>query len=342
MKSGRGFEDLPCQVKGGGHDQPPMRETYAVLVSACLLAGSLAGCVAPASQDDVDPRGPWSGGGHGDHLGDPGAGQPAVTTTSQGEVDPGWPAVEEAAVRPGVKLYDRLTDQLSLTESPGENVRYRMCTAAFVFSSLDNRTLFISTASHCVAGFDLGDRLPIANGQADATVVYCSWGAQTGSESCPSEPGTRRADDLALLRIAPEDRDEVNPAVLEFGGPTGMAAPVETADTVRAYGNSDLRDARQPVAPDTVELMTGDVRNRSTWYTYAEFQPPQLTGDSGAPVIGPDGGAVGLIRDLRGPSTTHGQVHVTNAGITNLPAALDAMETRLGGQVELKTWPLLS
>lgn len=321
-----------------------MRATSPLLWTAVLLLAPYAGCLDPgsgvpgnASETIIpDASGNRTAGSTG-HAG----GSSKADRPSQAPVDPGWPPIEDAVVRPGVKLYDRLTDQLSLTSTPGEDVHYFQCTANFVFSGPDNRTLFVGAASHCVASARLGETIPIANGRANATVVYCSWGAQTDLEDCPSEPGTHEGDDFALLEIPADERGKVHPAMLDAGGPTGLADPLSTGDPVQAYGNSDLRDARQPSAPDELKAMDWVVRNRSTWYTYAEMDPPALPGDSGGPVVGPDGGAVGLIRDLRGPSTTHGREHVANVGITNLPAALGAMEERTGLVVELKTWPTL-
>lgn len=245
----------------------------------------------------------------------------AGDVAGEGPADPGWPPVDEAAVRPGSKIVGG------------------SCTASFVFSTPDNRSLYVGTNSHCVDNRTIGETVEIANGRARGALAYCAWGAMDGTDTCtdredlrsdptsldPSrEPGDLKHD-FALVRIEPAFRDEVHPAMREFGGPTGLAGPPSVGDPVLTYGNSGARDASDELKP-----REGFVREADAWWTRAHFVVPPVPGDSGSPVTTGDGRALGTISALE---------LETSAGIVNFEKALPFAERHMGVDLELKTWP---
>lgn len=253
--------------------------------------------------------------------------QPALVPaaeTDDDRVDPGWPAHEDATLRPG--------------DNDGTG-----CTVNFLFATPDNATLYAGSAAHCWTHDQIGDPVrPEWNGigwtTVNATLAYCSWGAQEGLLTCPmkrfgEDEGYR--DDFALLRIADRDRAKVHPATLVWGGPTGLASPPEPGNEVRTYGNTQLRDPLLHV--NSGDSRSGLVIESNSTTTYARFANPVIRGDSGGPVLTPDGGAVG-VNSFR--AITHdafpGRAGI---GVANLPHALAQFEENTGRSLELVPWP---
>lgn len=237
------------------------------------------------------------------------------------EVAPGWPEPGQAGIRPGVTVGGQL------------------CTSNFVFASPRNATLYLGTASHCfeLGPSRLGDDVPVARGAFNGTLVYCSWGAQAGLRTCPNvafgTPGYR--DDFALVRIPPEGRDEVHPATLVWGGPTGLLEePPSPGTQVLSYGNSGNRDLSQGV--NAGDSRRGVVAESNGTRTVAYFNSPVAPGDSGSGVTTAAGDAVGVLHTLSG----RGETAPAGGGITNLARSLQLLEERTGHRVELRTWPL--
>ena len=258
---------------------------------------------------------------------------PAVTAAPP-RFDPGWPRIGEAAVRPGVKLFEPLETQLGRAEYGG-------CTASFVFSSLDNRTLYVATASHCVSRYGIGDPIVLALGKARGVVAYCSFGTMDGSDACPDKGLTGPpANDFALIRIDDADRAKVHPAMLGFGGPTGIADAVEPGAAALTYGNTDLRDVRQETIPDALDARAGRVRETSEWTTIVTFDVNGVPGDSGSPALLADGRALGVVQTLDIAQCSGGRAD-SNA-VANLFRALQYLHEETDLRVELKTWPLLA
>lgn len=249
---------------------------------------------------------------------------PAVPTLveepAERERDPGWPDPSEATIRPGVTVGGQL------------------CTANFVFSSPRNASLYIGTASHCfkLGPSRLGEEVPVARGALTGTLAYCSWGAQEHLRACPDqrfgEPGYR--DDFALVRVPDEHRDEVHPAMLVWGGPTGLAEPPEPGSTLYAYGNSGIRDQYQ--GANAGDARRGVVTHSNETVTVGHFTTPPAPGDSGSPVLAEDGNALGSLNTLSG----RGDTPPGGGGVANLDRSLGLFEERTGRQVELATWPL--
>lgn len=244
----------------------------------------------------------------------------ADVSQTEGPVDPGWPPVDEAALRPGAKVVDA------------------SCTANFVFSTPDNSSLYVGTNSHCVDNRTIGETVTLANGQARGTLAYCAWGAIDGTETCTDrddllsdptraidrEPGDLK-NDFALVEVDPAYRDEVHPSMRIYGGPTGLAGPPQPGDVVLTYGNSPARDASDELKP-----REGIVREANDWRTHAHFLLAAVPGDSGSPVLTADGRALGTVNTLD---------LETSAGIVNFEKALPFAERHMGIDLELKTWP---
>lgn len=222
-------------------------------------------------------------------------------------VDPGWPEPEEASVRPGAKV------------AAGMGI----CTANFLFSTPDNASLFLGTASHCTIGRDLGDPVQLAGGATEGALVYCSQGAARDVLTCPWAAGS---DDFALIEIPEEARDEVHPKMLGWGGPTGIADP-SPGDRMYTYENVTHGDRGvwDPMAGAVVQ--SGDQETRG----YFLPRPPQ-GGDSGSPVVAGDGTAIGTLWGFAFVPPYAG-------AISNLDNSLENLEEHTGRQVELATWP---
>lgn len=270
--------------------------------SALLALVLVAGCAAPAAVTQPPPVAP--------------------TPDAAAAFGPGWPDVEAAVLRPGVKAGEG-----------SDTVGGHFCTTNFVFSSPDNRTLYLGVASHCVSGLAIGDDVPLASGAAVARLAYCSYGTIAASEECPDNTANDDEtdwNDFALLEIADGDRALVHPAILRIGGPTSVAPPLAPGDRVRTYGNSDGRDLGHAV-PDLLDAREGVVTQRDAWITEVAMAGPGIPGDSGSPVIATDGGAVGVMKYLSGGTN----------GVTNLDAAVAYLHEKTLLRVELKTWPLL-
>lgn len=253
---------------------------------------------------------------------------PAAGATS----DPGWPAIADAAIRPGVKVG---------TAASGVNAG----TGNFVFSGPDNRTLYLGWIAHGVDGMEPGDTIALPTVGVEATVVYCSWGIIEETVTCPELDPThpRRRNDFALLRLPAEARSLVHPAVPVHGGPTELGAPPAASDLVHAIGNTPLRDGGRP-GITAQDAMQGVVANAEASFFEAHLAPQPIPGDSGGPVLAADGAALGQLHSIglmiRGSPTDPGSMPPPGTTIVSgLGYALDVMENETALDVELKTWP---
>lgn len=279
-----------------------VHRTWSILVLAVLLTG----CTQPeASTPDAFDGAP--------------APSDAPTEASDGISDGtsplSWPALEDATIRPGVRV--------------------RECTSNFLFRTPDNSTLFLGVAAHCI--HDLGDNatVEIADGATEGTVAYDSFAAldALGRGFTSNDPDYY--NDFALVRLPDDVRPQVHPAVLHWGGPTGLARPA-VQDHVIQYGNSwvreDLADAN--AADPTEGAITGTDDLGSTVQLVRQAVP----GDSGSPVMRQDGAALGVLKT--GGHVVPGRPAGTN-GMSNLDHALKfANENAF--HADLVTWDLLT
>jgi hypothetical protein len=267
-----------------------------------LLALTLAGCMGSMA--------PSSSGAERQ------ASNNSTAPASPTSLDPGWPNVSEATIRPGVTF--------------GE----RGCTSGFLFRSADNSTLYLSAAGHCFEGKEVGDPVPIHEGQYEGEIAFSVFG------------GTSTVGkDFALVALDNSYRDEVHPAILRYGGPTGIAANVSQGDKVVTFGNSSYREpidsvtnksSPAPSAGNLLDPRGGIVRTHNKWSTYAYFSAPSIYGDSGSPTLTTGGEAIGTLSSIS-VGTSCGACNQ----IANLPPNL-ALSREAGMNVSLVTWPMIN
>jgi hypothetical protein len=269
--------------------------------AALLVLALIAGCTTPgatdAPADDAAPRSP--------PRGPDGSSGPGALTA--------WPAADSASIRPGVQV----------VSDTGQ------CTSNFVFTSLDNASVYLGLAAHCVEGLDIGAPLDINHGAATGTLAYSSW--QTMADVAETDGAALEYNDFALVLIPNEARGLVSPAMRHFGGPIGLAesAGVASGDKVLTYGNSGLRQEIDPAS-----WHEGYVLERAAWTSTVATVTPGVPGDSGSGVLTGDGRALGILVTL-----TVAPLAGTN-GVTHLDQALAYASEHAGIDVVLATWEL--
>jgi hypothetical protein len=242
----------------------------------------------------------------------------AASWTLDGSADPAdtsqsedWPSLEEADIRPGVRV-----------------VTGGQCTSSFLFEDQATGDLFLGLASHCVD--EVGQEADIYNVSdepfATGTVAYRSFDHTD-------------AHDFALVEIPDEVADRAHPAVLQFGGPTGLADSdaFTVGEHVVSYGNSQLRQGLEPTNPREGYLTNpGEQESDITALT------PGIPGDSGSGVMDDQGRALGVLITVGVSASvgTDGAGTGTN-GITNLDVALAFAEDQTGMDLELQTYEQL-
>lgn len=231
----------------------------------------------------------------------------AATTRhdGSGSAPHGWPDKDEAAVRPGVRI-------------AGE-----VCTANAVFSDPADTTYYVATAAHCVDERPLGSPIQIAGGEASGVLAYDAWEVLETVEADEVACGDRAQQDLALVEVDDDHEDEVHPATLHFGGPTTLRDRSASGEELYTYGNSSYRGDHHWSKPTVgVSVGNGECRTEA-------ILPMRGYGDSGSPVLGADGAALGIYVTAPG-------------GYVNLAQAVDFAEAHTGLELELETWPRFS
>lgn len=309
----------------------PMRWLVLLLVApalaGCLLPGEEPGQGTGASTTTTRPLvvPPANGStGEGGQVG-PGTGADANGNQSEAPVfERVWPEPGVATIRPGAALDDG------------------SCTANFVFTSLDNQSVYLGTAAHCFSSdintqtngcianiAPLGAKMRVAGADDPAILVYSSWQSMQARNETSSLCGD---NDFALLQLSEADEAKVSPAMWRYGGPTGVAGArdVGTLDRVLSYGNSGTRPQDSALSP-----REGYVTLPGTGCgTRVMFPNPAIPGDSGSPVILADGLALGVFVSIE-LTPIPGQGHVCLLD-TMLSHAADA-----GVHVQLATWDVL-
>lgn len=260
-------------------------------------------------------------------VAEPWTGPPVEAPEPAGEArsDPGWPAIADAEIRPGVKVG---------VAGSGVNAG----TGNFVFSSPDNRTLYLGWIAHGVDGMEPGDTIALPTVGVEATLVYCSWGIIEETVTCPSLDSNlhpRGFNDFALLELPAQVRSLVHPATPVWGGPTELGTQPTRGDSLSAIGNTPLRDGgREGV--DVLDPMRGLVMIAKDQATEAHLAPQPVPGDSGGPVQRASGEAIGTLSSIgyRGEALSGTTI------IADLANSLSVMENQTALDVELKTWPL--
>lgn len=246
-----------------------------------------------------------------------------------------WAAPDAATIRPGVRI----------VSSAGQ------CTSNFIFTSPDNATVYIGVAAHCVnnttdatgtatSGCDKantpmkpGTEVQVSGASAPGKLVYTSWGTMQAGQEANADACDY--NDFAVIQLNATDAAKANPAMLWYGGPTGMAATTEIQAQMRVltFGNSDLRlgvAASQHKEGYIVSTGAGG------WTTTIYTAPPGVEGDSGSAVILADGRAVGdLVTGELAPL-------VGASGVSTLQPELTYARNHAGLELRLATWGLLN
>lgn len=289
-----------------------MRSEVSVAAVVALLA--LAGCLGAPP----DGTGAASSAGNADGPGN------GTAPDANATYAPGWPPLDEAAIRPGVGIHNRST-------AAGEAWD---CTSSFLFSSPDNRTLYLGTAAHCFSGdvfVPLGGPVEVGEELATGTLVYSSWRLV---ENVTTDR-TRLTTDLALVALPDGVRDQVHPAVRWWGGPTGLATDVSPGDEVRPYYNSWLHHPEQTATNRRLGVVTEALEHRTRFHSGV----PAIPGDSGSPVLAGNGSALGVLSRVdQTPLAGEGD---QDAVATNLASELAFLREHGDLAVELETWPTL-
>jgi hypothetical protein len=197
--------------------------------------------------------------------------------------EPDWAKASEAKIRPGVQ-----------TKSPGQ------CTANFVF--YDGDGVYLGQSAHCAGtggetdtngcktgSKPLGTTVKIEGATKPGKLAYSSWLAMKKANETDKE--TCAYNDLALVKIDPDDEKLVNPSIPKFGGPQGMG-PATVNSQVYTYGNSELRLGIALLSPKNGLVVENSPGGWShTVYTLT----PGIPGDSGSAVLNSKGQALGTL-----------------------------------------------
>jgi hypothetical protein len=286
----------------------------ATFVLALCLTLVTAGCLGYAtSGEGVQEAGDGSPGTSPEGGSDRQDDRPSGNRTADPEDgnETGWPPVAEAVIRPGVRVHDEI------------------CTSSFLFRTPDNGTLYLSTSAHCVDEEEVrdpvavGERVAVAGGQAWGILAYNSY-----AEMRAHNESRTLLNDFALIRIPDWFRPVTHPAVLDFGGPTGLPGEVARGDEVRFFGNTSNNPARD------LRARAGVVESAGEWEIEFYAAPvPGIPGDSGSPVLTAGGEAAGVVSVFTIAPETGA------LGATDLPRALDYLHSHTNLTVELATWP---
>lgn len=186
----------------------------------------------------------------------------------------GWKEPADALIRPGVPLRTEV----------GE------CATNFVFTRVDNGSVFLGSTAYCARDLPVGALATVGAGEHRAILVYSSYA--TMDEVGEADPAAREYNDFAVWYIDSAARGEVSPALLDVGGPVGLA------DAEQILAGDRLLAYTAPVAEAAgwrSAAVTGRVEH---WALLAHGAPPALPGGMGGGVITPDGEAVGILVNL--------------------------------------------
>ena len=213
-----------------------------------------------------------------------------ATGSSPVSADPVWAPAATAAIHPGVQMY---TDGAQ-------------CTSNFIYT--DGVTVYIGYAAHCAGTgpatetdgciaetLPLGTPVEIDGASQPGTLAYSSWVAMQAAGE--TDPDACAHNDLALVRIHPDDVPNVNPSIPTWGGPTGVnTTGVPFGSRIYTYGNSSLRLGITLLSPKTGVSQGSDAGG---WNHPVLTAPaPDIPGDSGSALLDSQGRATGDLSHL--------------------------------------------
>lgn len=238
-----------------------------------------------------------------------------VTPATADEMDGAteWPAIDDAQIRPGVQI---------VTEGS-------QCTSNFIFRDQVSSDLFIGLAAHCVDHVGQSSTIRGVNGGVAATgdVAYISF--------------DHTDHDFGLVLIPESDEGLVHPAMLHFGGPTGLAdtGQLVGGEKFLFYGNSGSRQGIEES-----NWHEGYVTITSEYESDGHAVTPGIPGDSGSGLLDAEGRALGVLVTVgvsASIASTNPLTWAGTNGFTNLDAAVSFAENETGMELELQTWDLL-
>ena len=181
--------------------------------------------------------------------------------------------------------------------------------------------------------------ITIDNAQRKGRLVYSSWSAMQQQGQTPGS-SLCRLNDFALVQIHAEDLDNIHPAALRYGGPTGLyTGTASVGDDVFTYGRSSFHLGQASLEEKQgriTEVVDGGLAYR------VQTDNAGVPGDSGSAVLHEDGRALAILSDV-GVGFGGGAAPISN-GIVNLERALAYAIT--GGFIPASTalliWPEFS
>jgi hypothetical protein len=180
-----------------------------------------------------------------------------------------WANLDEAVVRPGVLIH-----------TPA-----RACPSNFLFVRPDNTSVFLGTTAACMADVPVGGLVTVGGMDVLGFLAYSSW--QTMDEVGEKDPDAREYNDFAVVKIDEAYRHLVNPTMLHYGGPLGLAngSDAGLGDVVKTYTNGTSHQG-------LVSGRAGD------WAVLVHEAPPTLPGAMGRGALTQDGLALGVVVNL--------------------------------------------
>lgn len=200
--------------------------------------------------------------------------------------------------------------------SPGSNVSTPVggCTANFIFRDAAG-LWYVGTAGHCFSA--LGQRLTV-NGLGQVGTVVYDINAGVG-------------EDFALVRVDANKVANVNPAMCQWGGPTGLDH-TGPSDVMRHYGFG--------IGYGTIQFTRARTgfggTNAGHDFSFAGLVD---SGDSGSGARRDDGSALGIITHVNGGLLIVGHSAPLAYG-TRLSHAIDLAEAGTGLTLTLQTAPV--
>lgn len=226
---------------------------------------------------------------------------------------------------------------------------YGVCTSNFLFAA-DEVTYYIGVAAHCFSsdtnrqprvdpcvarnapiGFN---SINIENASRPGELVYSSWAAMNENGETPGSD-LCTYNDFALVKIHPDDIENVHPAAITYGGPTALfTGSAKVGDAVYSYGRSSFHSGVQDL--EAKEGQVSGIQGDGLNYRLA-FDNPGLPGDSGSAVLHGDGRALAVL-------TTVGVGGGVGNGAVSLERALNygKRSGHIRSSTQLLTWSIFT
>lgn len=186
-----------------------------------------------------------------------------------------WAPVDEADVRPGVEIM-----------TPARN-----CPSNFLFIRPDNTSVFLGTTAACMRDVPVGSVVGVGAPDVIGILVYSSW--ETMAERGETDPHALEYNDFAVVKIDESSRHRVNPTMLHYGGPSGVADGNASGlgARVKSYTNLTANAGTRPQEA----IVTG---RAGDYALLVHGLPPTLPGTMGRGVLTEDGHALGVMVNL--------------------------------------------